>query len=199
MNEQAERAAFEIAESEGWKANPKDSIFRRHENGTYVLFGVEERWQGWMMRAQFAAPAAPVQDDAQYQVIVDRRDLFDKLRGAWREGQSAGKQSEAESWGDASRYAGEVIEKWQTMQLAAPAVPRLAAPAALGGENNWINPGRVAAPAAPEQDVGEAAATEWTEEDFPAQPVQAERQCTINGCCGAPAAHSLFCPAHRDE
>lgn len=55
-----ERIAFEAAEGEGWKANPKDSIFERSENGNYVLYSVEERWQGWMMRAaaQLAAPVA---------------------------------------------------------------------------------------------------------------------------------------------
>ena len=64
----------------------------------------------------------PAQDetDAKYQVIVDRRDLFDKIRAAWREGQSVGQQPQCESWSDATRYAEHVITEWRTMQPAPP-------------------------------------------------------------------------------
>lgn len=53
------------------------------------------------------------------EVIVDRRDLYDFLRAAWRDGQDhGGKTSESERWDLASQHAAEIIEGWKTLRPA---------------------------------------------------------------------------------
>jgi hypothetical protein len=74
---------------------------------------------------RYASLAAPVQaeqaqaepsDDDKYAVIVDRHDLFDYLRAAWREGSSVGWTDTAESWHKATDYAEGAIKGWGTMR-----------------------------------------------------------------------------------
>ncbi|MBJ9624562.1 hypothetical protein [Burkholderia multivorans] len=82
--------------------------------------------------AQADAPAAGVEADVPYLVVVDRRDIFDSLRGAWRDGQSYGTSCEQVSWAQASDYASRIVTEWTTMrpvasqpaQADAPAEPR---------------------------------------------------------------------------
>jgi hypothetical protein len=58
-------------------------------------------------------------DDDQYAVIVDRRDLFDFLRAAWRAGQDFfGPMTEQERWERATNYANAEIKGWSTMRPA---------------------------------------------------------------------------------
>lgn len=64
---------------------------------------------------------ALVEVDAANDVIVDRRDLYDSLRAAYREGQSVGPTGEAESWSKASDYAHVTIKGWSTLR-ALPAL-----------------------------------------------------------------------------
>jgi hypothetical protein len=52
-----------------------------------------------------------------YDVICDRRDLFDFLRAAWREGQSAsGEMDERERWDSATDHATKAIHGWATLE-----------------------------------------------------------------------------------
>jgi hypothetical protein len=55
--------------------------------------------------------------DSEHEVIVDRRDLFDALRAAHREGQSVGQLEGAESWHKATEYADAEIKGWKTMRV----------------------------------------------------------------------------------
>ncbi len=83
------------------------------------------------------AQAAPVADDND--VICDRRDLFDFLRVAWRDGQDhSGEMDESERWSKASDHATKAIREWGTLRPAAPA----AAPAPADGwkRNDGIQP-----------------------------------------------------------
>lgn len=53
-------------------------------------------------------------------VICDRRDLFDVLRAAWREGQAhGGEMHEAESWSKATDHATKAIQGWATLRHVA--------------------------------------------------------------------------------
>lgn len=67
--------------------------------------------------AKAAAANADGQDDG-YAVTVDRRDLFDALRAAHREGQGIGQLEGAESWHKATDYADAEIKGWKTMRQA---------------------------------------------------------------------------------
>lgn len=67
--------------------------------------------------------------DAKYAVIVDRRDLFDYLRAAWREGSSVGLVDGAESWHKATDYAEGALKGWSTMRTAVATQPTVHAAA----------------------------------------------------------------------
>lgn len=77
--------------------------------------------------APVAMPAASVQPDTAteyrnegFDVVCDRRDLFDFLRAAWREGQDhGGEMDEAERWAKATDHATKAIKGWATL-LPAP-------------------------------------------------------------------------------
>lgn len=77
-----------------------------------------------------AAPAAPTADQQKNDVIVDRRDLFDAIRNAWREGQSGGDTTgptdTAENWHAATEYADGVVRGWSTLRPANLAAPTAA-------------------------------------------------------------------------
>jgi hypothetical protein len=52
-----------------------------------------------------------------YDVVCDRRDLFDFLRAAWREGQGrGGEMSEQERWSLATDHATKAIKGWATLR-----------------------------------------------------------------------------------
>ena len=59
----------------------------------------------------------PVAEDAEWMVTLDSRDLFDKFRACWRDGQSYGTSSEQASWSMATDYAVKAIE---FLKIAAP-------------------------------------------------------------------------------
>lgn len=62
-----------------------------------------------------------------YDVICDRRDLFDFLRAAWRDGQDhRGEMDERERWGKATDHATKAIQGWATLRH----IPHNASPAA---------------------------------------------------------------------
>lgn len=76
-----------------------------------------------MKRDDIAQPVAagelpPCLDtDKPYAVVVDRRDLFDALRNAWREGQDhSGEMAETERWERATNYANAEIKGWETLR-----------------------------------------------------------------------------------
>lgn len=51
-----------------------------------------------------------------YDVVCDRRDLFDFLRAAWREGQEhGGEMDESERWSKATDHAAKAINGWATL------------------------------------------------------------------------------------
>lgn len=51
-----------------------------------------------------------------YDVICDRRDLFDFIRAAWREGQhQSGDMAEAERWSKATDHATQALNGWATL------------------------------------------------------------------------------------
>lgn len=82
-----------------------------------------------------ASPAAPrtevagAEADKPYQVIIDRRDLFDALRGAWRDGQSYGDSCQQVSWSQATDYASRILPKLTNFAAPQPSADAAAAPA----------------------------------------------------------------------
>lgn len=79
-------------------------------------------WQAATARAQQAgagqavAEAKALRTD-EYDVIADRRDLFDFLRAAWREGQHhGGDMDEVERWNKATDHATSAINVWATLR-----------------------------------------------------------------------------------
>lgn len=78
------------------------------------------RQQAEAMQAERDRLAATVDE---YDVIIDRRDLFAFLRAAWRDGQDHhGEMDEVERWSKASDYANKEMDGWRTMRqaMAAP-------------------------------------------------------------------------------
>ncbi len=62
-------------------------------------------------RSAFERIAEPISDD-ENAVTIDRRDLRDSLRAAWRDGQSYGSSAEAVSWSESTDYAHKVMLPW---------------------------------------------------------------------------------------
>lgn len=90
------------------------------------------QWSAFLAGYTAASPppqvVAPSDKDDPYQVIVDRRDLFDTIRAAWRDGQDhSGEMDEAERWHKSTDHADKAIKAWSTMRPAAP-VPQAVAP-----------------------------------------------------------------------
>jgi hypothetical protein len=79
---------------------------------------------------------AGAEADKPYQVIIDRRDLFDALRGAWRDGQSYGDSCQQVSWSQATDYASRILQK--LTDFAAPQPP--SADAAAAGQEAVVIP-----------------------------------------------------------
>jgi hypothetical protein len=132
LSAEQEREQFEADYATVWNAALKNNGW----NGDHVAGDVKDlregdtygegrdylnaRWEGWQARAALNAPASQERADADtaWQVTIDSRDLFDKLRACWRDGQSYGASSEQASWSMATDYAVKAIE---FLKIATPA------------------------------------------------------------------------------
>lgn len=79
-----------------------------------------------------AVPDATALRNEGYDVICDRRDLFDFLRAAWRDGRvHQGEMGNRERWDIATQHATKTIQGWATLRhvAAAPAAPSVSADA----------------------------------------------------------------------
>jgi hypothetical protein len=109
---------------------------------------------GWRyaMQAVLAALSQPAEavGREEYAVTVDRRDLFDKIVSAWREGTVSRPEDQAESWRSAYEYAESVVREW--IGQATPTAPT-------------PQPQEVLSTAAPKV-IGENTALDHDEHDF---------------------------------
>jgi hypothetical protein len=145
LSAEQEREQFEADYATVWNAALKNNGW----NGDHVAGDVKDlregdtygegrdylnaRWEGWQARAALNAPASQERADADtaWQVTIDSRDLFDKLRACWRDGQSYGASSEQASWSMATDYAVKAIE---FLKIATPASSVADAPRRFTGE-----------------------------------------------------------------